>query len=95
MELYFEKLSNFDRVKEVCSLGVPFERGVLDDADKIRISDGENDYPLQARETARWDDGSLKWVYVTFFADLPKNADKRYYLHIDGEKNDEKIDIKE
>lgn len=47
--------------------GVPFPQGALGSASSLRLVDGTGrDRPLQAAVTARWQDGSVKWVLVDF-----------------------------
>jgi hypothetical protein len=47
--------------------GVPFPKGVLGSADHLRLYDRVGqELPLQAATTARWQDGSVKWVLVDF-----------------------------
>lgn len=43
--------------------GVPFPKGVLGSARHVRLADGK---PLQATVTARWPDGSVKWLLLDF-----------------------------
>jgi len=52
--------------------GVPFPRGLLHDAARLRLRDeAGREVPAQVRETARWSKfGTLKWVLLDFTADL-------------------------
>ncbi len=60
--------------------GVPFPRGVLDDAAHLRLVDEEGDeMPLQVKETARWSKfGSVKWVLCDFKVDLVGESRELY-----------------
>ncbi len=79
--VYFEKYANFDRISEPCSIAVPFPKGKLENADSLCIRNAEGKaFPTQAEATAYWDDGSIKWVYIDFMCDLPKNKDITYYI---------------
>ncbi len=61
------------------STGIPFPQGALGSADCVRLLRGAEEVPAQVRLTARWPDGSVKWLLVTFLADAPaaKQADYR------------------
>lgn len=47
--------------------GVPFPQGALGSADHLALADAAGkSVPLQATVTARWPDGSVKWVLLDF-----------------------------
>jgi len=77
--MYFEKLSAFDRLKEPCSAAVPFSRGEIFELEKLAVADDNGQVISQAFPTAFWDDGSVKWAFIHFLADLPGNKSKIYY----------------
>ena len=54
--------------------GVPFSRGILDDATKTRlVDDAGHSIPAQIRVMARWaDEGSVRWLGVDFLGDPTK-----------------------
>lgn len=54
------------------TVGVPFPRGALPDADRVRLYDEfGREQPLQARVSARWSRfGPVKWLLCDFTADL-------------------------
>lgn len=78
VKLTFEKLSRYERRDEPCTVAVPFQAGELVDASKFLIMDGENPIPTQNKVTAKWKDGSIKWLFVNFLANLPGNAGKSF-----------------
>ena len=88
IRLHFEKLSRYERLGEPCSCAIPFPKGELFDITKAAISDGENFYPVQCKITAQWPDHSVKWLFITFLADLPGNLSKDYYFIPDARKYD-------
>jgi len=48
---------------------MPFPRGVLDAAENVRLlNPGGDECPCEISETARWPDGSVKWVLLDFQA---------------------------
>ncbi len=82
MLIHFDKLYKDDRIKELCGIGIPFPKGELDQAkyEKLCIKDGEDILPSQFEITSSWEDGSIRYLYVRFLADLPGNAAKDFEL---------------
>ena len=70
--LYFEKLSQFDRPAEPVTVSIPFANGKLTDPRQLRVLDGDEALPVQARVLATWPDGSVKWLLVHLQPDLPE-----------------------
>lgn len=60
-------------------IGVPFERGVLSDATKIRLlgADG-SEIPCQVEPLSRHVDGSLRAVLLVFFSSIAKDRSMTY-----------------
>ncbi len=90
MKIYFDKLYKDDRKQELCGICVPFGKGTLpsDKADTLTILDGDKSVPLQTEITSRWDDGSVRYAYLHFLADLPGNSKKAFELSFAGEAKD-------
>lgn len=78
--LYFEKLSQFDRQAEPCSVAVPFAEGKLKRPDQLVVLSEGRPLPTQCSVTSAWPDGSVRWVLAHFLADLPGNADCTLHL---------------
>lgn len=89
IKLNFEKIYSTDRINENCCIGIPFKKGVLNFAENIVVTDKENnEYPSQSKATALWQDGSVKWLFTRFEADIPANKGAEYYLHTDRKPAD-------
>lgn len=73
IDIYVDKLYKYDRMAEPCFIGIPMKRGVLRDLDKVAVFQGDRVLPLQKKVTARHDDGSVKFLFLRFLADLPAN----------------------
>lgn len=59
--------------------GVPFFRGELGDAAHLRLrDDAGGEIPVQAQVTARWQDGSIKWLLLSFLAVVAPRATATY-----------------
>lgn len=84
INLSFEKIYSTDRIKENCYIGLPFKKGELKNALTITITDDKNnEYASQSKATAFWDDGSVKWLFTRFEADISANKCAEYLLHTD------------
>lgn len=61
--------------------GVPFAHGELTDPTRLQLLDS-NGVPmrLQSDPLARWEDGSIRWLLVNFFADVAAQQTVRYTL---------------
>lgn len=61
--------------------GVPFARGELTDPARVELRDGHGTrLQTQCMPLARWEDGSVKWLLVDFFADIEPSTTGRYVL---------------
>jgi hypothetical protein len=78
--LYFEKIYNKPRQGEPCSVAIPAAKGALTSLETVRIYNQEKQpVPVQTKATAYWEDHSIRWMYLTFPADLPANQETVYY----------------
>ena len=75
-QLYFEKISRYDRPKEPVTVSIPFAEGHLSDLNRLVILDQDEPLPAQKRVLAHWPDGSIKWLLVHLQPDLPGNDSK-------------------
>ena len=82
--IHFDKLSMYDRIGEPVSLGIPFAQGRLIDSGQFGICNDGIDIAVQTDVTARWDDGSIKWLMAHFLADLPGNTAHDLIFATDG-----------
>ncbi len=83
MEIYLDKLYRDDKKAEPLFVAVPFPKGKLRDEKSVRMRDGESTLPLQCKVTSRYDDGSVRFLFVRFLADLPGNKKLTFYLDCD------------
>ena len=63
----------FPAVRQPITTGIPFPTGVLGSTQHVRLRCGGKPVPIQIETTARWPDHSIKWVLVTFPADVSAN----------------------
>lgn len=73
MEIKFDKLYRYDRKKEHCFVAIPVKEGLLKNADRVQILDGDRVLPVQKKVTSRYKDGTVRYLFLRFMADLPAN----------------------
>lgn len=83
--LIIQEVGGVSRVREPISSGVPFPVGILDEPLGIAVFDSNDAaIPVQFKVLERWrdygHDESIKWLLVTFLADVPANSTATYYL---------------
>lgn len=71
--LHFDKLYNSNRLQEPCFVSIPFAKGVLTDAQSISLLQNDSTLPIQTKITSTHEDGSIRYLFVRFMADLPAN----------------------
>ncbi|MDD6572092.1 MAG: hypothetical protein PUF12_06910 [Thermoflexaceae bacterium] len=76
MEIRFDKLYRYDRLSEHCSIAIPVKESELYNLDEVQILDGESLLPVQKKVTSRYKDGSVRYMFLRFMADLPANNRK-------------------
>ena len=79
LSLTVQEPAGVERRSEVCSTGVPLPLGLIQEPEGIALFDDKGAaVPAQFRVLERWrnfgEDKSIKWLLVTFFADVPKDG---------------------
>lgn len=74
MEVKFPKLYRYDRLREHCHVAIPFAKGELTDTELLQIYQDGHLIPSQKKVTSKYSDGSIRYLFVRFLADLPGNA---------------------
>jgi hypothetical protein len=86
--LTIHEVAGVERKGDICSTGVPLPCGLLKEPRGIAVfSPGGRPVPAQFRVLERWrekglgkGDLSVKWLLVTFLADVPKGGKAIYHL---------------
>lgn len=78
MKIRFDKLYRYDRTMEHCSIAIPVKKGELHSLEEVQILDGDKVLPIQKKITSRHQDGSIRYMFLRFMADLPANAKKEF-----------------
>lgn len=81
IKIYIDKLYKYDLKDEACNVAIPFPQGEckVDDIDDLAIAGRK----VQSKVTSLWPDGSVKYLFVDFLADI--SANKSFALSL--EKN--------
>ena len=74
VEIYFDKLYRYPRNEEHCFIGVPVKKGELKDLSKVAVLQNNKLVPMQGKVTSYHEDGSIRYMFLRFMADLPANA---------------------
>lgn len=85
MELKFPKLYRYERIAEHCNIAIPVARGVMQDVDKLQVYQEGKCVPVQKKVTSRYSDGSVRYLFVRFLADLPANRKTVLECKLDSE----------
>ncbi len=73
MEIRFPKLYRYDRPNEHCQTAIPFAKGILTDENRVQVYQEGRLMPSQKKVTSRYEDGSIRYLFLRFLADLPAN----------------------
>ena len=73
MELKFPKLYRYDRIAEHCNVAIPVAKGKLWDTKGVQVLQEGKYMPVQTKVTSKYEDGSIRYLFVRFMADLPAN----------------------
>lgn len=73
IDICFDKLYRYDRDGEPCCIGIPVREGELWDTEGVSVYQEGKRLPIQAKATSRHKDGSVRFLFLRFLADLPGN----------------------
>ncbi len=83
VKLYLDKLYRYERTNEHMWVAVPVKKGRLFSTDSVFVMDGEVRLATQVKVTARYEDGSIRFLFVRFVGTLPGNDKKEFELYLD------------
>ena len=89
IEIKFYKLYRYDRINEPCYIGFPLKKGELFDLKKVAVYQENRRLPLQAKVTSSYDDGSVRFLFLRFLADIPGNQGAVLQCELDNEETSE------
>ena len=71
MKIHFPKLYRTERNAEPCQICIPYPAGIFTEGMHLRITDGDQELPVQTRILSRYRDGSVRFLSARFTANLP------------------------
>ncbi|SEW34835.1 hypothetical protein [[Clostridium] fimetarium] len=74
VEIYFDKLYRYSRDEEHCFVAIPVKKGELKNLSKVTVLQNGKPVPMQGKVTSYYDDGSVRYMFLRFMANLPANA---------------------
>lgn len=92
INLYLEKLYRYPRIMEPMWIAVPVKKGQLSGASDVSVYDGTEKLPVQTKVTARYDDGSVRFLFTRFMGNLPGNSAKDFSLYLDEKDRREYVE---
>lgn len=92
LDIYFDKLYRYPRIQECVNIAVPFKKGELKSISDIAILQNGRECLIQPEVTARYDDGSVKFLFVNFMADLPANKRAKVVLSVSKEEYEKAVE---
>ena len=88
INLTFEKLYKDARINEHVYVAVPVKKGLIDDTDRVFIYQNGRKLKTQIKVTSRHDDGSVRFLFVRFLADIDGNKNTDLKMTLTGEDAD-------
>lgn len=74
MEIFWDKLYRYDRKSEPCYIGIPFPEGEITSPGQVCLYQNQQKLPVQSKVTSRHRDGSVRFLFLRFLADLKGNS---------------------
>lgn len=87
INIMFDKLYRYDRIEEPCGICIPMAEGKLYNTDKVSIYQDGVKMLSQTQVTSVHPDGSVRYMYVRFLADLPGNRSAVLKLYTQDESD--------
>ena len=85
IEILIDQLYRYDRKDELCFIGFPLPKGTTADTSDIQLWSEDETFclPTQMKVTSRYDDNSIRFVFIRFLADISANKKSRYFCVIE------------
>ena len=84
--LRFDKLYAKDRIARPCYASIPFAKGELVKEENVTLYQNEKRLKQQKRVLSRYPDGSVRYLFLRFLADIPANKGTEVLCDVCGEK---------
>ncbi len=83
--LRLDKLYNRDRLAQPCSVSIPLPPEALKDADIVSLWQKGKRLPIQKKVLSRYPNGSVRFLFLWFLADIPANQATEVECDLFGE----------
>ena len=93
IEVKLDKLYRYERKAEPCFVGFPLPQGKLYEKEQVVLYDARKRLPLQTKVTGRHEDGSIKFLFLRFLADLPANKGVTLECEFEKREDSEEYDF--
>lgn len=90
IEIRFPKLYRYDREREHVNVAIPFAKGELKEAETLHIYENGVQGPVQSKVTSLYEDGSIRYIFARFLANLPANGKHSLTARIESGEPDNK-----
>lgn len=87
IEIYCDKLYRYPRIQEPLSVAVPFKKGECKDIHNFAVLQDGKPVMIQPKVTSKYSDGSIRYLFLRFLADLPANRSAKLVLETDFKKS--------
>lgn len=88
IDILFDKLYKNDRVSEPCAIGIPVKMGEIAGVENVTIYQEGVKLPSQVKVTSRHKDGSVRFLFLRFLADLPGNKKLKLQCDLHANKDE-------
>ena len=92
LDICIDKLYRYPRIQECISVAVPFKKGELKSISEIAVLQNGKECIIQPEVTSSYDDGSVKFLFINFMADLPANKRTKVILSVSSEEYDKAVE---
>ncbi len=94
IDIHVDKLYRRPRIAEPCFIGIPLKQGELFELDGVEVLQDGRPLPIQKKVTSRHKDGSVRFMFLRFLADLPANKGVVLKCELSSDKKSTAEEIK-
>lgn len=85
IDIFVDKLYRNPRLAEPCFIGIPVKAGTLMNTDRVVVFQEGKPLPIQKKVTSTHKDGSVRFLFLRFLADLPANKGTQLVCDMDSD----------
>ena len=84
IRINIDKLYKYEHKNEPCCIGIPLPEGRMSDPERAELYALDERLPVQARALSRYADGSVRFLFLRFLADIPANRKTEVDCELSG-----------